>query len=326
MGVTRKFAVLREIEALEPQHDHERIAFLSAAYDFPWDTQRAYELALLRTFAVPKSSELLVKTREFTERTQKRYDDTTIIISTLGFYGYSSPEGRAALRRMNQIHNRYTIPNDEFLYVLSTFVFEPVRWNAKHGWRPLSKNEIQASYYFWREVGRRMNIRDIPESYEALESYNRKYEAEHFAYSPNNQLLAEATRDLFLGWTLPKFLWPLGAQLVYAVMDKPMREAFGFLEPSLWAKAVLKTGLWLRKKLLRLLPPRRDPYRLPPTRTYPEGYSMSDIGPKFTKKLARFVSDAEQQFLKLEYGWPSLERVQTIPPGRKRHVSRFNPR
>ena len=275
-----KYDVLREIESLEPRRDHERIAFLSAAHDFPWDTQRAYELALLRTFAVPKSSELLVKTRELVTRTQKRYDDTTIIISTLGLRGYSSPEGRAALRRMNQIHARYAIPNDEFLYVLSTFVFEPVRWNARHGWRLLSENERLASYYFWFEVGRRMNIKNIPESYEAFERYNREYEEEHFAYSPNNALLAEATRDLFLSWTLPEPLWPLGAQLVYAVLDAPVRRAFGFPEPRLWARVLVKAGLWVRKKALRLLPPRREPYRLPPTRTYPGGYDISDIGPQ----------------------------------------------
>lgn len=274
-----KFAVLREIEGLKPSRDNERIAFLSAAYEFPWDTQRAYELALLRTFAVPKSSELLVGTRELTERTQKRYDDTTIIISTIGLYGYSSPKGRAAIRRMNQIHARYAIPNDEFLYVLSTFIFEPIRWNARYGWRPLSENERLASYHFWFEVGRRMNIKNIPD-YEALERHNRQYESEHFAYSPNNQLLAEATRDLFLSWMLPKPLWPWGAHLVYVVLDRPMRQAFGFPEPRLWAKVLVETGLWLRKKALRFLPPRRKPYRLPPTRTYPDGYDIDDIGPR----------------------------------------------
>lgn len=264
-----RFEVLREIESLEPKRDNERIAFLSAAFEFPWDTQRAYELALLRTFAVPKSAQLLVETREFVTRTQKRYDDTTIIISTIGLHGYSSGKGRAAIRRMNQIHSRYAIPNDEFIYVLSTFVFEPIRWNARYGWRRLSENEKLAAYYFWFEVGRRMNIKDIPESYEALERYNRAYE-EHFAYSPYNRLLAEATRDLFLSWTLPKSLWPLGAQLVYAAMDRPMRQAFGFPEPRLWANITLDAGLWLRKKLLRLLP----------TRSYPEGYDLSQIGPR----------------------------------------------
>ena len=279
-----KFDVLREIESLDPEEDNERIAYLSAAFDFPWDTQRAYELALLRTFAVPKSSQLLVSTGEFTRRTQKRYDDTTLIISTIGLHGYSSKEGLSAIRRMNQIHARYAIPNDEFIYVLSTFVFEPIRWNDRHGWRPLSENERLASYYFWREVGRRMNIRNIPESYEALERYNRAYEREHFAVSENNARLAEATRDLFLSWTLPKPLWPLGAHLVYAVMDRPMREAFGFPEPRMWARASVSLALWLRKKALRFLPPRTRPHRLPPTRTYGEAYTLEQLGPSAEKR------------------------------------------
>lgn len=275
-----KYSVLREIEGLEPGRDHERIAFLSSTYDFPWDTQRALELALLRTFAVPKSSELMVYTREFTERTQKRYDDTVIIMSTIGFYGHSSPEGRRAIRRMNQIHGHYAIPNDEFLYVLSTFVFEPIRWNARFGWRPLSKKERLASFYFWREVGRLMAMRDIPETYEALERFNRDYEHYHFAYSPSNQKLAEATRDLFLSWVLPKPLQRFGRPFVYAVLDEPMRNAFGFPAPPRWVRWIVENGLRLRALALRFLPPRREPYRLPPTRTYPEGYELEELGSK----------------------------------------------
>lgn len=275
-----RFDVLKEIQALDPVKDNERIAYLSGSFDFPWDTQRALELALMRTFAVPKSSKLMVKTEEFTKRTQKRYDDTTIIISTIGFHSYSSPEGRAAIRRMNQIHAHYPIPNDEFLYVLTTFVLEPIRWNARYGWRPLSENEKQASYYFWAEVGRYMNIKDIPSSLEELERFSRDYEHTHFAYSDYNRALAEATRDLFLSWVLPGPLWPLGEQFVYALMDKPMRDAFGFPKAKLWARVSLELGLWLRKKVLRFLPPRVTPYRLPTTRTYPKGYDIDELGPK----------------------------------------------
>jgi hypothetical protein len=270
---------LREIEGLEPQKDHQRIVFLSASYDFPWDTQRALELALLRTFAIPKSSELLVNTEEFTKRTQKRYDDTTILISTIGFYGYDSPEGLAAIRRMNQMHGRYAISNDEFLYVLSTFVFEPIRWNARYGWRKLSQKEKLATFYFWREVGKRMNIKAIPESYEALESFNQAYEKENFAFSDNNKRLAEVTRDLFLSWVLPKSLWRIGANLVYALMDDAMRQAFGFPKAPLWAKVTVETGLWLRKQALNFLPARKEPYRLGVTRTYPHGYEIKQLGP-----------------------------------------------
>jgi len=275
-----KYAILNKIEQLDPIKDHQEISFLSGSYDFAWDTQRALELALIRTFAIPKSAALLESTKEFTERTQKRYDDTTIIISTIGFYGYDSPEGLAAIRRMNQIHARYNIPNDEFLYVLTTFVFEPIRWNAKYGWRRFSDNEKQAIFYFWCEVGKRMNITDIPETIDALERYNRDYEQQHFAFAESNRVLAVATRDLFLSWVLPKALWPLGAPLVHAMMDAPMRDAFGFSEPPFWAKGMVASGLWARKQALRLLPPRKEPYRLPATRTYPKGYDIKQIGPK----------------------------------------------
>lgn len=254
--------VLDEILRLSPERDHQRIAYLSAAFDFPWDTQRAYELALMRTFAVPKSSSLLVATREFTERTQHRYDETSRLISTLGFFGYDSPQGREALREMNRRHRPYAIDNDEYLYVLSTFVLEPLRWNAKYGWRPLSEQERQASYYFWREIGRRMNIVDIPESLAALERWSLAYERENFAYSPHNQALAEAVRDLFCSWFLPKRLWGVGRELVYAALEPELRRAFGFPDPHPWAEALLKRTLEARAALLRRLPPRDRPVRL----------------------------------------------------------------
>lgn len=270
---------LKKIEKLDPLKDHQRISYLSAAYDFPWDIQRAYELALLRTFAVPKSSSLLVATQEFTQHTQKRYDDTTIIISTIGLCGYDSPQGRAAIRRMNQIHSRYNIPNDEYLYVLSTFLIEPIRWIEAYGWRKLSAKEKQAGYYFWSEVGRRMNIKDIPESLEAFERYNRHYETQHFAFHPNNKILADASVHLFLGWYLPKCLWPIGKQCIYALMDKAMRDAFGYPEAAPWAKGIVHSFLKVRALVLPYLPPRKTPYTLPATRTYPEGYRLEDIGP-----------------------------------------------
>lgn len=77
-------------------------------------------------------------------------------------WGYDSPRGRSALRRMNQLHGRFQIANLDFLYVLSTFVFEPIRWNARFGWRAMCGQERLAMFYFWREVGGRMNIKDIP--------------------------------------------------------------------------------------------------------------------------------------------------------------------
>ena len=78
---------------------------------------------------------MLDRTGEFAQRSQKRYDDTDIIVSELLEWGYDSERGKRALRRLNQLHGRFTIANEDFLYVLSTFIFEPIRWNEQFGWR-----------------------------------------------------------------------------------------------------------------------------------------------------------------------------------------------
>src|SRR5947209_11157985 len=136
-----RVSILDQIRALDPEADHQRIVFLSTRYDFPFDTTRALELALFRTFCSPSVSAILDGTGEFQHRAQRRYDDTDIIVSELMERGYDSDRGRAALRRMNQIHARFAIANEDYLYVLSTFVFEPIRWNARFGWRTMCERE-----------------------------------------------------------------------------------------------------------------------------------------------------------------------------------------
>ena len=75
-------AVLDEIKTLDTEKDHERIVFLSTRVDFPFDTTRALELALFRTYCVPSISALLDRTGEFRERPQRRYDDTELLSAT----------------------------------------------------------------------------------------------------------------------------------------------------------------------------------------------------------------------------------------------------
>ena len=52
---------------------------------------------------------------------------------------------------MNQIHGAIRRSrNDDFLYVLSAMVLEPLRWNERFGWRRLLEAERQAAFHFWR--------------------------------------------------------------------------------------------------------------------------------------------------------------------------------
>jgi hypothetical protein len=271
---------LREIRGLDPVADHSRIVYLDTCFEFPWDTTRSLELALFRTFAVPSIALLLDRTGEFGRAAQKRYDDTDLILSTIVEAGYDSEEGKRAIRQMNGIHGRFEIANEDFLYVLSSFVFEPVRWNTRFGWRRLIETEKLATFEFWREIGRRMAIRDIPESYAELESYNEGYERERFRRTDATERVGRATRDMFLAWFpgLPK---RFGAQAIYALMDEPLRDAFGFPHPPRALRTAVEASLRTRARFVALLPRRRRP-RLRTrrrTRTYGREWQLERLGP-----------------------------------------------
>jgi len=273
--------IVDEILRLDPRRDHQRIVLLTTAYEFPYDIARALELALFRTFAVPSISSLLDRTGEFRHRPQKRYDDTAIILGEILEHGYDSERGRAALRCMNRIHARFGITNDDFLYVLSSFIFEPIRWLDRFGWRRLTQHERLAAFYYWREVGQRMAIQSIPDGIEEFAAFNSDYERTHFRFAESNQRVGNATVDLMLGWYLPAPLRRFGAAAVYALMDEPLLAAFGFPRPSPLLRSIAEQSLRIRAAFVRQLPERRRPYLVSTIRhrSYPRGYRLEDLGP-----------------------------------------------
>jgi hypothetical protein len=287
--------ILAEIVRLDPERDHQRIVFLSTRYEFPFDTTRSLEIALFRTFCVPSISTLLDATGEFRSRPQRRYDDTDLLVSELMEHGYESPRGRAALRRINQLHGRFAIANDDFLYVLSTFVFEPIRWNARFGWRPFCLQERVALFHFWREVGRRMNIRELPTDYEMFARFNREYEAAHFRLIESNRRVGGATVELFASW-FPRLMRPLVRQAIYAILDEPVRAAFGFPSPPAWLQRLVLGGLRLRARCLRYLPPRCEPVLRTAmrNRSHPTGYRIEELGPPTPVAPTRLLDLAEK--------------------------------
>src|SRR5205809_7172136 len=107
--------ILDRILALDPEKDHLEIVYLDNCYEFPFEITRGVEFALFRTFAVPTISTILDQTGEFQYRAQKRSDDTALILAEIVENGYDSERGRAAIRRMNKIHSRLPITNDDYL-------------------------------------------------------------------------------------------------------------------------------------------------------------------------------------------------------------------
>ena len=278
-----RYAILAEIKKLDPVKDHQRIVFLSTCYDFPFDTTRALEFALYRTFCVPRISALLDRTGEFQHRAQKRYDDTDLLVSELLEWGYDSERGKRALLRINQLHGRFAIANDDFLYVLSTFIYEPIRWNDRFGWRPMCAQEKLALFYFWREVARRMNIKQLPDDYDSFERFNEEYERDHFRYTDANNRVGTATLEMFVAW-FPRFLSFIVRPAIVALLDDRLVRSFGFTQPSPFTRRLAPAILRLRGAAARCFPQRRRP-RLRTQirhRSYPRGYAIERLGPPGT--------------------------------------------
>ncbi|MEU0739892.1 oxygenase MpaB family protein [Streptomyces sp. NPDC006134] len=276
----KRFERLEQIRRMDPYRDASEIYRLMSAYEFPWDVTRALELALYRTYAVPGIGRLLAETAELTDRTQKRYDDTSLLLDAVVEHGFASEEGRTAIRRINQMHRSYDITNDDMRYVLCTFVVTPKRWIDAYGWRRLSRHETVACAVHYRTLGRHMGIKDIPGTYEEFESCLDAYEEAHFGWDEDARRVSDATLDLMASW-YPRPLAPVLRTATLALLDDPLLRAFRYTPPSPATRAWVRRAVRLRGRAVRLMPPRRTPHYARQNREikgYPNGYRLEDLG------------------------------------------------
>ncbi|TGK05374.1 DUF2236 domain-containing protein [Leptospira langatensis] len=278
-----RFKVLEQINELDPEKDFQKIVFLAGSYDFPQDVEISLAISFFRTFAVPSISKILNTTKQFENAGQKRYDDTALILAELIENGLESERGKQSIRRLNQIHKQYDIKNEDFLYTLTTFVFEPSRWNDRFGWRKSTEKERIANFYLWKKIGKLMGIKDIPETYEELEEFNRKYERENFKCTSDTKQVAMATMRIASG-RIPKIpgLEYLVYHAVFSLMDKNLRDAVGFPDPNPIVAGLTYCIFKVRAFLLRnFWPPRKSPYYVTKREnpTYPNGYLIEELGP-----------------------------------------------
>ncbi|CAL9385383.1 hypothetical protein SUDANB176_01146 [Streptomyces sp. enrichment culture] len=276
----KRFERLERIRRMDPYREATEIYRLSVAYEFPWDFARALELALYRTYAVPRIGRLLAETAELTDRTQKRYDDTSLLLDAVVEHGFGSDRGRTAIRRINRMHRSYDIPDDDMRYVLCTFVVMPKRWIDAYGWRRMSRHETVAAAVHYQTLGRHMGIKDIPGSYEEFETFLDAYEEAHFGWDEGARRVSDATLDLMASW-YPRPLAPLLRTATLALLDEPLLRAFRYTPPGPATRAWVRRAVRLRGRAVRLLPPRSAPHFARQNREikgYPHGYRLEDLG------------------------------------------------
>ena len=269
----------RQIEQLDPDVEFLEIYRIIGGHEFPWDMTQSLGLALYRTYAVPSIGELLAETGEFERRTHKRYADTGLILDAIVEHGFAAKTGRSAIRRMNQMHGAYGISNDDMRYVLSTFVVIPMRWMDRFGWRPFTEVERVASANYYRELGRHMNIKDAPATYQEFAALLDAYEREHFAYSPGGRAVSDATV------TARRLLSATRSPAAAPQHRRTARSAAARSLPLSRARPLLSAltvgGLRARAVIERRLPPRRKPVHVRELRNfaiYPGGYEVDQLG------------------------------------------------
>jgi hypothetical protein len=167
------------------------------------------------------------------------------------------------------MHGAYDIPNDQMLYVLTTFVVVTRRWVDRYGYRPMLDVEVESMVRYWQRMGELMNISDIPTDYAGFADYLDTYERERFAFSPGGRAVSDATLALLAS----RFPAPLSAP--------HLRRALGYADPPRAVSEAVDFALRLRQRLIRLLPARRNyvsPLDRLPLRTYPHGYDLTQVG------------------------------------------------
>ncbi len=270
----------RRTAGLDPQTRFEDIYRDLTQFEFPWDMNQSLSFALFRTYAVPTIGRLLFETGEFTERVQKRYDDTALLLEVPLVHGLDSTAGKQAIRRINQMHRMYDISNDDMRYVLATFVVVPVRWITAYGWRRLTDDEVVATVRYFEAVGRRMGIRDIPHDYDGFARLMDDYERDHFAFDRGARAVADSTLRL-LATFYPGVPESVARKAAYALMDPPLLAAFQYGEPGRRWRRLVKSGLRARSAVVARLPRRRRPLTVESMhriRSYPKGFQTAALG------------------------------------------------
>lgn len=253
----------------------------AALFDLVRDFRVGLQLAFYRTFAVPRIAGLLAHTGEIGRQPHKRSIDTGLWMYELIESGIDSDRGRRVVNALNRMHSRWRIKAEDYRYVLLTFVVVPTRWIDAYGPRRLTELEKTAITRFYRELGQRMHITDLPRSYAEAERVLDEYEDRFIAYSDAGASLMQATQTV-MAEQLPGPLKPSATWLTRLILDEHVAHAVGLRPAPRTGRLLLRLIGTVRRLTGRRRQLRADSW-FRPGRTiedvYPDGYELTDLGP-----------------------------------------------
>ncbi|MGC1209580.1 MAG: oxygenase MpaB family protein [Ornithinimicrobium sp.] len=273
----------QELSLMDPDVEYEKIYRQLALHEFGLQMQMGLHLAFYRTFSTPRIAGVLGMTGHMDAQPHKRAYDTGLVMYELIADGLGGDRGRKMVSLLNRVHKPWPIADEDFTYVLTTFIVVPTRWLDRAGWRPLTDRERRAVWRFYATLGRQMNLNKIPESYAASERFFDDYESQHLGPSEAGARLMGRTQSV-LADLLPPPIRPLTDHVTTALLDDArLSEALSLPQRREWVATTVSIGLKAAALVERFLPPSKSPWFSPgrpsTTKVYGGAYDLADLGP-----------------------------------------------
>ncbi|OZC95458.1 hypothetical protein CH275_27195 [Rhodococcus sp. 06-235-1A] len=224
----------RRIEELDPVSGNEEATHLSleVRYGDAVFAHAAYTVAFARQVAIPSIARILYRTGtgDMMHDVRRRNDDTLLFFGEILHHGHSSAHGRSVIDRMEQIHSRFGITDDDKLYTLGSLAFEPDRIVEHLGVNVFTDNERESRFHFWRQVGEFMGL-DVPAARSQFLHWTLQYES-RYAYTEGARAVVD---QLFADWQDRWFPGPtkrIAAGVLLAVFTDDLREVHRLPMPS----------------------------------------------------------------------------------------------
>jgi hypothetical protein len=282
-GSTDRYARFREVERLDLESQYWQITRLFLA-DFQSVMIGQLYQGFLTTFAAPRMSRILAGTGEIGERTAKRAIDTALLTRAVFLDGVENGEGLRAARRVNAMHRRYPIAQEDLTAVGVDAALTQIRLATEYGWRPVLTKEMEAVRRCFERITMAYGGRlEFPGSIEAMEGFWARYKHEQFAFEPQNRELATAITTWFLG-LVPRPLRPALRLALIGTADPDVLEATGFRVPTAVeariARVIVRRGIGWRDPVPDGGPEALDVLA---KMVYPQGHAIEDLG-SFTNR------------------------------------------
>lgn len=248
-------------------------------HDLSAEAFAGFQLAFLRPFAVPHLANILASTGSMQRDADHRAYQTGLMVYEVIDGRLETSRARRVIAAINRAHHGLPASNEDFAYVLDSFIVVVTRHMDRMGWRTTTEAERSATCKFYCRLAELMNIADPPASFDhAVERFDR-YEAAHVRPSSTTRELGAATLSI-LRERLPRAVRPFAPRLFSAQLGAPrVAEALGLpsvtgpVRDFVRAASAVQGRLQARRHVT-------EPFFVPGQaagRTYPDGYTLDEL-------------------------------------------------